>query len=68
MLLHRRKITVIVEQDVLMPDAERADDSVGRFANRNASASQSAIVAGSAGSEVRTQELHKIIAAGQAGP
>ncbi len=36
MLLHGRKITVIVEQHVVILDAESADDQGGRFADRDA--------------------------------
>ena len=46
MLLHRRKIAVIVQQRVAMFDAKGADDNVGCFPDRDAQFSQLAIVPG----------------------
>src|SRR5260370_42048581 len=48
MFLHRREISVIVQQRVAMLDAEGADDDVGRLADRDAQFSELAIVPGGA--------------------
>ena len=46
MLLHGRKIAVIVQQRVAMFDAEGADDDVGCLPDRDAQFSQLAIISG----------------------
>src|SRR6516162_7796632 len=63
MLLHRRKIAVVVQQRTATFDAKRADDDVGGLADRYAHVSQPAIVPGGARREIGVQERHHIEAA-----
>lgn len=63
MLLHGGKITIIMEQDVVILDAECANDNGGRFADRDAQSSQSAIIPGGADRELRPDELNERIPA-----
>ena len=44
MLDHGKKVPVVVEERMALHQTERADDHVGRFAHRNSSVSQRAIV------------------------
>ncbi len=59
MLLHGRKITIVVQQGVVVLDAESADDNVGRLADRDAQSSQGAVITGGADGEIRAQEMHE---------
>ncbi len=63
MFLHRREITVIVQQRVAMLDAESADDDIGRLADRDAQPPQRAIIPGGARSEIAIQKPHERIPA-----
>ena len=61
MLLHRRKISVVMQQPMAVLDAERADDEVCCFADRNAQFSQRAVIPGGARGEIGIQQRHDII-------
>jgi hypothetical protein len=63
MLLHWQEISVVMQQGVLILDAESANDNVGRLADLDAKSSQSAIITGGPGSEVGAQKLHERIPA-----
>jgi len=63
MLLHRRKIAVIVQQRMATFDAEGADDDVGGLADCDAQFSQLAIVAGGTRGQVGVQERDESITA-----
>ena len=49
MLLHRSKITIVVQQRVAMFDAEGADDDVGCFPDRDTQLYQLAVISGGTG-------------------
>lgn len=63
MLLHGRKIAVVMQQDVAIFDAKSADDDVSRLADRDAKASEGTIIARCAAGEFGVQQRHKRIPA-----
>ena len=60
MLLHRRKITVVVQQCAPAFDAKRADDDVGGFADRYTQVPQLGIIPCGARGEVAIEKRHDI--------
>src|ERR1700734_1523791 len=63
MLLHERKISVVMEQPMVVLDAECADDEVCCLANRNAQISQRAVLPSDWRREVGLQKRHDDILA-----
>ena len=63
MLLHREEIAIVMQQQVVMFDTERANNNVGGLSDRDAEVSQFAIVPGSTRSQIGVQERHKGILA-----
>ncbi len=63
MFLHWRKIAIIVQQRVMMFDAEGADDDVGCLADRNAQFPQLAIISRGTRGEGRVQKRHDSVPA-----
>jgi len=61
MLLHRRKIAIIVQQRMPTFDAEGPDDDICGLADREAELPQLAIVAGGSGGEIGVQKWHESI-------
>jgi hypothetical protein len=59
MLLHGRKVAVVVEQRMAMFDAKGADDNAGGLADCDAQFSQLAIIASGTRSQIGAQERHK---------
>ncbi len=61
MFLHRRKVTVVVQQQVAMLDAEGTDDDVGCFSDRDAKFSQLSVIPGSTRGQTGIQKRHESI-------
>ena len=61
MLLHRRKIPVVMEQRVATLDAQRADDEVRGLADPDAEISQLAILPRGTRREIDIQQRHEDI-------
>ncbi len=52
MLLHGEEIAIVMQQQVVMFDTERANNNVGGLSDRDAEVSQFAIVPGSTRSQI----------------
>jgi hypothetical protein len=63
MLLHERKISGVMQQPMVVLDAECADDEVCSLANRNAQISQRAVIPSDSRREVGPQKRHDDILA-----
>ena len=63
MLLHRRKIAIVMQQRAATLDAKRADDDVVRLADRYSHISETTIVPRGARREIGVEERHDFEAA-----
>lgn len=58
MLLHRIEVAIVVQQGVMVRDAEGGDDEVGGFADGNAEGAQRAVMLRRLHRQIRAQQRH----------